>query len=145
MKLTSDTVLQGVADALRDQIAPLIDDAFAADATRMAQSLLNIVRLARDDEVAIRVGENRLMRDIFTQAAPVLGDGDLGSRIAEAAQSSDPGLRISELDAETGRLRDLLVELHAHVEDLSGDPARALDQAIWRAMRDIEMPRAPRA
>ena len=145
MKLTSDTVLQGVADALRDQIAPLIDDAFAADATRMAQSLLNIVRLARDDEVAIRVEENCRIRDIFGQAAPVLGDGALGNRIAEAAQSRDPGLRISELDTETGRLRDLLVELHAYVEELTSDQARALDQAIWRALRDIDMPRAPRA
>ncbi|MCW1428352.1 hypothetical protein [Novosphingobium sp. JCM 18896] len=133
MKLTGATVLEGVIDALRDQVAPQLNDAFAADAARMAQSLIAIVGRAGDDAVAIRVAENAHIREL-------LGQGGL----AAAAASKDPGLRISELDAENSRLRTLLVELHARVELEDDIEARELDQAIWRALRDFEMARAPR-
>lgn len=144
MKLTGATVLEGVADALRDQVSPQLSDAFASEAARMAQSLIAIVGRAGDDAAAIRVEENARMRAIFAEAASVAG-GDLSAQLAEAAKSSDPGLRISELDAETGRLRTLLVELHRWLEQQDSPEARVLDQQIWRAMREFEMARAPRA
>lgn len=144
MKLTHATVLEGVADALREQFSPQLADSFASEAARMAQSLIAIVGRAGDDAAAIRVEENARMRAIFADAAG-LAEGDLAAWLSEAAQSSDPGLRISELDAETGRLRVLLVELHAWLEQQESSAARRLDQLIWRAMRDFEMARAPRA
>jgi hypothetical protein len=144
MRLTAATVLEGVADALRDQIAPGLEDAFAKEAARMAQALIAIAGRAGDDAAAIRVEENARMRALFAQAAGVVAGGDLAARLREAAGSADPGLRIGELDAETGRLRLLLVELQDALED-SGEPAaQALGQAIWRALRDFEMARAPR-
>ena len=141
MRLTHETVLEGVATALRDQIAPNLTDAFAGDAARMAQSLISIVRLAGDDAAAIRVEENARMRALLGQGGELLGDAELTA----AAQSRDPGLKISELDAETGRLRLLLVDLHCRIEVEKTPAARALDQAIWRALRDFETARAPRA
>ena len=141
MRLTHETVLEGVAAALRDQIAPNLTDAFASDAARMAQSLIRIVGLAGDDAAAIRVEENARMRALLGQGGELLGDADLTT----AAGSSDPSLRISELDAETGRLRLLLVDLHRRIELQDTPAARALDQAIWRALRDFEKARAPRA
>jgi hypothetical protein len=143
MKLTAETVLAGVADALRDQIAPNLDDAFAAEAARMATSLITIAGRAGDDAAAIRVAENARMRAIFAQGAEVADEG-LKGQLTEAARSADPGLRISELDAETGRLRTLLVELHTWLEAQDRHEAKALDQEIWRALRDFEMARAPR-
>jgi hypothetical protein len=140
MKLTGATVLEGVIEALRDQVAPNLSDAFAAEAARMAQSLIAIVGRAGDDAVAIRVEENARIRALLGEGGELLGDGEL----AAAAQSIDPGLRISELDAETGRLRALLVALHSRIELQQAPAARALDQAIWRALRDFEMARAPR-
>lgn len=145
MKLRTESVLEGVGEALRDRIAPQLTDDYAANAARMAQSLLAIVRLARDDEVALKVEENRRMREIFAEAGGVADDHALSARIAEAALSRDPGLRISQLDAETGRLRSLLVELHADVDSRDDEPAVRTSQSIWRALRDIELPRAPRA
>jgi hypothetical protein len=145
MKLRTETVLEGIADALRDRIAPRLEDGFAANDARIAQTLLAITRLARDDEVANKVEENRRLREIFTDAAGMLGDAELAARLKTAGGSRDPGLRISQLDAETGRLRTLLVELHAHVEQQDDEQAKHIDQAIWRALRDIEAPRAPRA
>jgi len=145
MKLRPDTVLEGVAETLRDKIAPKLDDPFAANDLRMAQTLLAIVRLSREDEVALKVEENRRMREIFADAAGAVGDRGLAGRLAEAGRSQDPGLRISELDGETRRLRELLVELHGHADARSDEKAKGISQAIWRALRDIEMPRAARA
>jgi hypothetical protein len=144
MRLTGERVLEGVAVALRDQVSPHLNDAFAAETARMAQSLIAIVGRAGDDGAAIRVAENGAMRALFAKAPRVVTDAGLAGRVATAACSSDPGLKISELDAETGRLRELLVELHSAVEAQEGPEARALDQAIWRALRDFEMARAPR-
>ncbi|MDG2002218.1 MAG: hypothetical protein P8J20_02705 [Novosphingobium sp.] len=145
MKLRTETVLEGIAEALRDRIAPNLDDGFAANDARIAQTLLAITRLARDDEVANKVEENRRLREIFLDAAPAIDDPTFAERLEAASRTRDPGLRIAELDAETGRLRNLLVELHAHVEQQEGEEARRIDQSIWRALRDIEAPRAPRA
>ncbi len=111
----------------------------------MAQSLLAILRLSREDEVALKVLENQRLRAIFAEATGLSGDPDLSRRLRDAASSRDPGLRIAELDAETGRLRNLLVELHAHVDARDDDAAKRIGQAIWRALRDIEAPRAARA
>jgi hypothetical protein len=141
MRLTHETVLEGVAVALRDQIAPNLTDAFAGDAARMAQSLITIVGLAGDDAAAIRVAENARIRALLGEGGDLLGDADL----AAAARSGDPSLKISELDAETGRLRAILVDLHCQIELQDSPAARALDQAIWRTLRDFEMARAPRA
>jgi hypothetical protein len=144
MRLTAAKVLEGVTEALREQVSPHLDDAFAHDAARMAQALITIVGRAGDDAAAIRVEENARIRAIFAQATEVVADPMLAARLAEAAQSIDSGLRISELDAETGRLRTLLVELHSVLEEQPQAEARALDQEIWRALRDFEMARAPR-
>lgn len=141
MRLTGEKVLEGVVDALRDQIAPNLTDAFAAEAARMAQSLIAIVGRAGDDGVAIRVEENARIRALLGEGGQLLNDPVL----AAAARSADPGLRISELDVETGRLRALLVDLQTRLETSGGAEARQLDQAIWRALRDFEMARAPRA
>jgi hypothetical protein len=144
MRLTSATVLEGVIDMLRDQIAPGLSDGFAKEAARMAGSLIAIAGRAGEDAAAIRVEENARMRAIFAEAADVVSDPGLSTRLGEAALSQDPGLRISQLDAETGRLRKLLVELHAWLEERSEPEARRLDQAIWRAIRAAELARAPK-
>ena len=65
MKLTGATVLEGVVDALREQVSPQLNDGFASEAARMAQSLIAIVGRADDDAAAIRVEENARMRAII--------------------------------------------------------------------------------
>jgi hypothetical protein len=140
MRLIGATVLEGVAEALRDQVSPHLDDGFATEVVRIAQALVTIVGRAGDDAAAIRVEENARIRDLLGEGGVLLGD----SMLAAAAQGRDPGLRISQLDAETARLRALLVDMHTRLELTDGAEARALDQAIWRALRDFEMARAPR-
>ncbi len=144
MKLTHAQVLEGVIEALRDQIAPGLDDAFAKEAARMAGSLIAIAGRAGEDAAAIRVEELAAMRAIFAEAAAVVEDAGLAGHLREAALKREPGLRLGQLDAELGRQRLLLVELHAWLEGSDRPEARRLDQAIWRAIRDAEMARAPR-
>ena len=144
MKLTSETVLDGVATALRDQVSPQLADDFLRDAARMAQSLIAIVARGMDDAVVIRVEENARIRELLGQGAALV-EGEFAQRLREAAASQDPSLRISQLDGETARLRLLLVELHAWAEVQDAQGPRALSADIWHALRDFEMARAPRA
>ncbi len=146
MRLTAEIALHGVARALRERIAPALDDAFAKEALRLAEQVVSIMANGMDKAVAIRADENARIRAVFATAGTlILPDRDLARRLEEAAVSVDPGLRISELDAENGRLRHLLVDLHRAVEDHPGEAARVIDQKIWRLLSDSEAARAPRS
>ncbi len=144
MNLTLETLLHGVAATLRERIAPAIDDSFASEMARLAAALLTISANAVDDAAAVRVWENAAMRALFADARSAVG-ADLAGRLAEAARSTDPGLKISELDRENGRLRLLLVELHMAAEAGEGESAQALDARVWQLLRDTEERRAPRS
>lgn len=144
MILTIETALQGIATMLRDRIAPTIDDKFAGETARLAQLLLTLNAGWVDDAAAVRVAENRQIRALFADAVPVITDVELAMRIADAAASSDPGLRIGELDHENNRLRILLGELHVSVDDAEAASAREISQRIWRALKAFEIERAPR-
>lgn len=143
MNLTLETTLRGVADTLRDRILPALDDAFAGEAARLAEMLVTLCANTVDGAAAVRAQENAAIRALFADAVPLLADGTLAERIGAAATATDPGLRISELYDANGRLRALLVELHACIETVDGVAARMLDRRIWRLMRDAEVARFP--
>ena len=145
MRLTIEQTLKGVAANLGEQVIPALDSAFAIAATRMATALISIAAATCDDAAAIRVEENAKMRSLFADVAGEVSDESLVQLLTEAAQSRDPGLRISQLDAETGRLRTLLVALHAHVEEQPGEAAKAIDARIWTLLAETEEARRPRA
>ena len=145
MKLTHLKALEGVAEALRDQIAPNLTDKFAIEAARQAGSVLMISALAMDDAVEIRVAELERMRSLFEAALMLSPPLELALRLASVLAGEHPGLRISALDAALAALRALLVDLHAWAEGQEGENPRALDRAIWQALREAEMSRAPRA
>lgn len=145
MRLTTDTLLEGLADALADRIRPMIADPFTADATRMAAAVARIAGRAADDAAAIRVAENASIRLLLGEGAVLVEEQTLAQRLAQSAASADPGYRISELDAETGRLRRDLIALQVRLEEHPCAAANVLSQKIWRALRDFEAARAPRA
>lgn len=144
MKLTMETTLHGIVSALNDQILPAVEAPFAKEVTRLAAMLTTVMANGVDDAAAARIWENGALRTLFSQAG-ALATGSLAERLAEASRSVDPGYRISELDAENGRLRNLLVELHALVEVREDAEARALDRQIWQLLGDIHERRAPRS
>jgi hypothetical protein len=83
---------------------------------------------------ARRVEENTELRRLFERAAAVCEDADLGARLDAASAGSDESLRLTDLELSNSALRQLLIELHAHVETLDSDAARSLDRAIWREL-----------
>lgn len=145
MTLAIATAVRGIADVLRDRVAPTLTDDYAVEAVRLSGIMLNIMANAADDAVALRVAENAGFRTLFAEAAEIVADASLKARLLEAAASTDPGLRISELDQETNRLRRVLVVLQVQLETQADDAAIALNQRIWRLIQDIETARTPRA
>ncbi len=143
MNLTSETILRGVVKTLREQIAPSLSDSFAVEAARLAAVALSIVANDVNDAAATRIWENAAIRRLFADAAGFALDS-LSRRLAEASNSVDPGYKISELDAENGRLRKLLVELHACVEGRTDAEAGTLDRRIWKFLGEVHERRAPR-
>lgn len=143
MRLTSKNILQGVGKALREDIVPSIDDRFASEAARLAALLVNISANDVDDAAAARIWENAALRELFADAAS-LPSGSLAPRLSEASRSVEPGYKISELDVENGRLRNLLVELHSFVEVSNEPAAHALNQRIWKLLISSHERRTPR-
>ena len=142
MNLTIDNALHGIEELLRERIAPEISDPFAAQMARLSCMLLRISANSVDDAAELRVEENASIRALLAAAAAHLG-GELAKRLSEAAQSSDPRLRLSVLDGECDRLRRLLVEAQAALETGTTEAEFALDQQIWRLLEAIEIRRAP--
>lgn len=142
MNLSLQNVLYGVTSALQTRVAPVVHDQYAAQSLRIAGLLATISANGLDNAVPLRVAENASLRALFGDAVQIT-HGDLSARLAEAAASKDPGLRISELDVENGRLRTLLVDLQATIEVLADAASRALDDRIWALLQEIETSRAP--
>jgi hypothetical protein len=143
MNLTIDNALHGIAELLRDRISPEIGDPFAAQMARLSCMLLTICANGVDDAAEIRVEENAAIRAVLADAADLV-EPTLSARLAEAATSLDPGLKLTVLDAENHRLRSLLVEVQADIECRDGEGASAMNQRIWRMLEAIENKRAPR-
>ena len=133
MRLTLEASLRGIGELLREDVAPEVQTPFIGQSVRMAGGLLTICANWVDDAAAIRVAENAAIRAMLGEVAAAL-EGDLAERLRAASLSTDPGLRISQLDAENNRLRLLLVEAHAAVERESRCDAFAMLAygACWR-------------
>jgi hypothetical protein len=124
VRLTIEATLRRIGELLREDVAPDLATPFLGQSVRMAGSVLTICANWVDDAAAIRVEENAKLRAALGLPA-----------------ASDPGLRISQLDAENHRLRLLLVAAHAAAEE-AGDAVRVA--AIWKLLEEIELARAQR-
>ena len=140
MRLTIEASLRRIGDLLREDVAPDLQTPFLGQSVRMAGGLLTICANWVDDAAAIRVEENAAIRALLGELAAAW-NGELAEKLKQTSASTDPGLRISQLDAENHRLRGLLVEAHAAVE-VAG--LATLDGAIWQLLEEIEMKRAQR-
>jgi len=76
----------------------------------------------------------RELRRIFTAASEVVESGELRRKLEDAARGEDASLGVSDLERGNADLRGLLIELHAHVEELGSESSRALEQEIWREL-----------
>lgn len=123
--------LEVAAMHLLVRTAPELRHAYAQGDVAVLAGMLAAVGEEFERAAARRVEENRALRELFARALPAVEEPGLRARLEEAAASQDPGLRVSELEQENGRLRALLIELHAHVEEQPGADARRIEEAIW--------------
>jgi len=131
MKPTVPHVAGELARRLRTEILPELTG-FPANVVGMGAELIDMIGQQWDSAAANLVAENRAFRAVLARGGALLGDAALTA----AGQGADEDLRISALTAQNDRLRAALIPLHARIEDTPGDDARALEDAIWSALRD---------
>lgn len=134
MTPTPTRLLELLMQNLMAEIMPAVQPAYRQSSVATWGILLQLVREEFDRAAARRFEENGALRLLFGEAAAVVADTELAARLRAAAAGADASLRIPDLDASNQELRRLLIELHAHVERLEGEPARQLDDAIWREL-----------
>jgi len=126
--------LDVAAGYLMMQVAPGLAAAYQQSTVAMLAVMLLTVREEFDRAAARRVEENRALRDLFAAALGAVQSDDLRQRLAAAVGDSERSLAIPDLEAANAALRSLLIELHAHVEDLTTPAAGAVEAAIWREL-----------
>jgi hypothetical protein len=129
-----EKVLEVLAGSLMIEIAPHVSPSYRQSSVGVSAILLTMVREEWERAAARRVEENAALRGLFRDAAPVVSDIDLRRRLETAAAERDADVRVSTLDASNDALRALLIDLHAHVEELDSAAARRIDDAIWKEL-----------
>jgi hypothetical protein len=131
MKPEVDQVLRAAASQLLTELAPALPDAYARANVEVMAALLVAAAEEYDRAAHLRVEENRSLRKIFAQYGPSVPESRLRERLATAAAEADPSLRVSDLNSANDRLRGLLIEFHALVENIDEEWARRANRAVW--------------
>ena len=130
MKPEIDRVLEVASAHLMMKTAPALQDGYEQASAMSLAVLMMAVREENDRAAARRVEENAALRALFGEAADVVEDDALCVRLRELAATRDESLRVSDLESANGVLRELLIELHARVEQLeSRDASRIVGGA----------------
>ena len=124
-------VLNGLARTLLMDLLPQTTHAYGAQTLQLGAMLAMMCAQEFDRAAARLAEENAALERLFGAAAGVVGDGGLRDELQAATRVAAPSLLVSALRERNSALRALLVRLHAHVETLSGDPAREIEGRIW--------------
>lgn len=136
MKPDVDRTLQLLAQSLLLELGPALPSDYVQKNAMLSALLLASAAEEWDRAAERRAEENRALRAIFRDAAGRdVERADLRARLETAARGSDASLRVSDLERANAELRALLVELHAHVEELATRDAREIEASIWEELR----------
>jgi hypothetical protein len=131
MKPGIDHHLMAMAGTLGMKIIPAIPDGHYAQGDARMTAVLAIVMAQEAERAAdTLIRENAAMRALFGRAQAHVQD-DLAQQITQAATSQDSDFRLSTLERGNAALKTVLIALHAQVELIDSDWARALDRDIW--------------
>lgn len=144
MKPDVQKVMMKSFERIVTDIAPHLNAEYAVGSAAVIGLMMFQTATEFERGADIRVQENAAIREIFSDVVPLIADNDLKVRLQAAALSSDPSLRISELDKANDELADLLIELQAHIELISDGWARDFEARIWdELVRGTEARRLP--
>lgn len=131
-----EDVLASLSQKFGEEFAPVVQPQYLG--AQLSFSAMLMSAMAEEwDRGAHRLREgNRAMRELFSQAAPLVGNEDqLAEAIARYLASGDDDIRISALRATNEAMRETLSLVHARIETIDAIEARALDEAIWQEFR----------
>lgn len=135
MKPQVDQLLGLTAAQIAAELAPLLPAGYAQGQATLGAVMLSLAAQEYDRAADIRVAENRELRALFAELAPLVADTALKARLETAARGEETSLRIAALDDANYALRRLLIALHAQIEDLPGEAARRAERRIWSVLR----------
>lgn len=130
-----DKALQIIMGTLTMDVAPNMRDDYRQANVNLLGFVALLIAEEFDRAADVRVSENRELRTLFADAASVVADPDLRTRLAAAAGTVDAGVRVTVLTAANSELRRLLIELHASVEKQGTPAAAEIAVAIWGFLR----------
>lgn len=125
------TVLNGVVRTIAMEIAPEVKSAYGTLTVQLGSALLMMIAQEFDRAASRLVEENRALAELFRDARRTVQDARLRAELEAHAGHAESSLLVSELQRRNRSMRDLLICLHAHVEELDSADARALDDRIW--------------
>lgn len=135
MKPEVDQLLGLTAAQIAAELAPLLPAGYAQGQATLGAVMLSLAAQQYDRAADIRVAENRELRALFAELAPLVADGALRAQLETAARGAETSLRIAALDDANYALRRLLIALHAQIEELPGEGARHAEKRIWSVLR----------
>ena len=110
--------------------------AFAQGTVGLLSMVLTLSAKEYERGADIRVTEKREIRALSAELAPAVEDSKLRAELTQAAEESDPSLRISDLNCANYMLRRLLSRLLIDVEEHGALPAQKRIWAVLKALAE---------
>ena len=126
--------LEVVVGHLMTKIAPALGPGYDQSNLMAGGAMLLAVRHEFERAAARRAEENNALRRLFSEATAAVQDTELRKRLKEGAASQDTSLLVSDLERGNSELRDLLIDLHTHIEALDSPQARRTEDDIWQEL-----------
>lgn len=131
-------VLRAIADLISAEHPPAAaGQSVDYGKQQLTRSPMMMLAIAQEFDRAAhwRVQENCAIRQLFAQAVEQIDDPSLKQRLAAESARIDQDFRVSVLEETNRRLRALLVELHAQVQQANDAASEKLNEAIWLELR----------
>ncbi|MEQ8747679.1 hypothetical protein [Pyruvatibacter sp.] len=141
MRPEANDLLMGGFGSMLFDIAPNLNATYSTGSASVLGLLMYCAAIEYERGAEVRAKENDMFRTIFRDATGHLS-GDVQNRVSAAGQGVDEVLTISALNASNDALRELLIELHAYVEEMSEAWARDVEHAILKALNESAKMRA---
>lgn len=134
MRPRADHILQSLGMRMLMKHIPLIQDQHAQAEIGLTATMMRIVSEEFERAAHRRIEENGELRKIFSEAVTIVNDEDLKNRLKAASEKEASDYKVSTLDKLNHELLEVLIDLHAHVEDLEGEDAGKIKTAIWESL-----------
>ena len=131
MRPPCDHILRTLATVLATKYLPTFESDHARAEISLTALTMGVVSEEIERGTHRRIEENNELRRIFKQAMPVVQDENLKKRLMDASEKKEVDFHTSALDQLNCELLAVLIDLHAHVEDLDSEDGRNLNKLIW--------------